>query len=112
MPNSWGKFRKVRGMSGATASFDPRPRLLKVIRSHFAPFRFAAQKLADMASSTPRAAENWLSGQCAPGVPQLIELMASCDEIEREVMQLVEERRKAREEECPGSKSGSDVSSG
>lgn len=105
MSNSWGKFRKVRGVSGALSSFDPRPRLLKVIRDQFAPMRFAAQKLADMALSTPRAAENWLSGQCAPGVPQLIELMATCDEIEREVAKLVAERKAARErEQCPGSK--------
>ena len=64
-----------------------------VLRREFAPLKHAAEILARLAGSTPRSAENWLSGQCAPQGAHLIRLMARCDALKVEIDALVERER-------------------
>lgn len=66
------------------------------LRERFGPLRHAEKLLARAASVSPRTAENWLRGECAPRGEQLLDLMAECDGLAERIMQAVEERRCSR----------------
>jgi len=66
-----------------------------VIRREYAPLKHAAKLLARHAKTTPRTAENWLSGTHAPNGEKLINLMAECPSLAVEVNRLVDARRMA-----------------
>ncbi len=64
-----------------------------VLVREYAPKRFAAKLLARAAGVSPRTAENWIQGLCAPRGDELIRLMAECDALRVEILRLVEERK-------------------
>lgn len=66
-----------------------------VLQREYAPLRHAAKILARKADVSPRTAENWLAGTCAPRGDELLRLMASCDALAAEINKLVEELRKS-----------------
>jgi len=77
-------------MSGAATYGDV---VLAVIREEYAPLKHAAEYLARDAGATPRTAENWLSGLCAPTGEKLLNLMASCERLHDAVVAASIERR-------------------
>ena len=62
-------------------------------RERFAPLRHAEKILARMAHVSPRTAENWLSGTCAPQGEALLNLIAECDGLADCIMAAAAERR-------------------
>jgi hypothetical protein len=70
--------------------------IMAAVRERYRPLRHAELLLADRAASTPRAARNWLAGDCAPRIEHLVELMATDPQIEAVVMDLVANRRAER----------------
>jgi hypothetical protein len=82
--------RKIRGrpMTYAMA-------VHAVLLQHYGPLRSAAKLLARATGASPRSAENWLQGLCAPRGDELISLMAECDELRDEIMRLVDLRKNA-----------------
>jgi hypothetical protein len=50
-------------------------------RERFLPLRYAAELLARKARVSPRTAENWLRGECAPQGEALLNLMAECHDL-------------------------------
>lgn len=73
--------------------------VLRVIRREYAPLKHAAKLLAKHAGTTPRTAENWLSGINAPNGEKLVNLMAECDPLADELNGLVAQRRAERAED-------------
>ena len=67
--------------------------VLPVIRQEYGPLKHAAEYLARDAGSTPRAAENWLAGLCAPTGEKLLNLMAACERLRVAVNDAAMERR-------------------
>lgn len=65
----------------------------RVLREEFAPLKHATKILARMAGTTPRTAENWIAGLCAPQGAHLIRLMAHCDELKAEIDRLIQEEK-------------------
>jgi hypothetical protein len=63
----------------------------RVLQQQYGPLKCAAKYLARDARATPRAAENWLAGECAPHGQALIHLMAHCKELRAEIDRLIEE---------------------
>ena len=49
-----------------------------VLAREYGPLRNAAKLLARDADVSPRTAENWLQGKCAPRMDECIRLMAVC----------------------------------
>lgn len=70
---------------------------MTVLRRAYAPKRHAAKLLARDANASPRTAEKWLTGERAPSGENLIELMASCQELADELNRLVQARREKGE---------------
>jgi hypothetical protein len=68
----------------------------RVLNKAYAPLRHATETLARHSGATPRAARNWLDGECAPRAEHLILLMANCAELRAEIDRLV------REAQCDG----------
>ena len=95
---SWGKMpRKFRGAAVSAALPCPlSDRLTDALRARYGALRHGHKTLARAALATPRAAENWLSGECAPRLAQVIEIMAADPEIEAVVLGLVRGRRAER----------------
>ena len=91
MPNSSEHpHRNFRGDKAVTVYAEA---VHRVLRAEFQPLKHAAKILARMAGTTPRTAENWLGGLCAPQGAHLIRLMASCDPLKAEIDRLVEEAK-------------------
>jgi hypothetical protein len=67
-----------------------------VLRERFAMLRGAEKLLARAAKVSPRTAENWLRGECAPNGEALLSLMAECDELALAILAEVARRRAAR----------------
>jgi len=63
------------------------------LRRHFGVLRHAEKRLARLAGVSPRTAEHWLRGQCAPTGDTLLTLMAECDELAAEILAEVQRRR-------------------
>ena len=79
-------------MSGAALTQDAyRETITGTIRLVFGPRRNAAKILAGKTGASPRTAENWLAGTCAPRGAELIKLMAECAELRAEVDRLITE---------------------
>lgn len=68
----------------------------RVLRAEFQPLKHATKILARLTGATPRAAENWLAGVCAPQGVHLIKLMAHCDELKAEIDRLIAEEKCAQ----------------
>lgn len=68
----------------------------RILRETYGPLRNATKILARHANATPRAAENWLLGRCAPSGESLVALMAECRELADEINRMVAERRAQR----------------
>lgn len=66
-----------------------------VLQEEFAPLRHARKLLARKGGVSPRTAENWLSGACAPQGEQLLSLMAECDRLSAAILAEVERRKRA-----------------
>ena len=66
------------------------------LRAKYGELKHAPKRLAALTGTTPRTAENWLAGQCAPQSAQLIALMAADPAMEQVVMELVHARRETR----------------
>jgi hypothetical protein len=94
MRNSSGNFpRKNRGNDDVMQPV-PYPVLVGgVLRARFGMLRHAEKLLARVARVSPRTAENWLRGQCAPQGEALLHLMAECDELAAEILAEVARRR-------------------
>jgi hypothetical protein len=76
------KPRNFRGkiVSDAGITFPTYPQLIGgFLRERFAPLRHAEKLLARSARVSPRTAENWLRGECAPQGEALLNLLAECD---------------------------------
>lgn len=69
-----------------------------VLREEYAPLKHASEYLARDAGSTPRAAENWLAGVCAPTGEKLLNLMANCEPLRIAVNMAAITRREALRE--------------
>lgn len=81
-------------MSAAAITADlVTARLSGALRRSHGDKRHAAERIAREIDADPRAVRNWMSGVNAPRATELVKLMASCDEIAAEVLQLVEEAR-------------------
>lgn len=96
MRKSWGfsrNFVRGRAVSAAITANHVAERISTVLRRQVQERRYAAQRIAEKACVTPRCVDNWVNGTTAPRSAELIRLMASCDEIAAEVLQLVEEAR-------------------
>src|SRR5438105_2304374 len=99
---SWSKVdRKVQSrsqpMSAALAiNMAPRMRVRDYLRERYGALRHATLRLAQVGNSTPRAARNWLDGECAPGFDGLVELMAADPDFEAVVLDIVRGRRAER----------------
>ena len=68
----------------------------------FGRMKGGAKLAARAANVSERSTENWFAEKNAPNGEQLLELMASSDAIADEVLRLVAERRRAREDKCRG----------
>ena len=62
-----------------------------VLTREFGALRHARELLARRASVSPRTAENWLRGICAPRGDELIRLMRTCEALRAEINRMVEE---------------------
>jgi hypothetical protein len=60
----------------------------QALRREFGPRRNAAKLIARLSGASPRTAENWLAGLCAPQGAALLNLMARCEAVEAEVARL------------------------
>jgi len=64
-----------------------------VLTREYGEKRNAAKKLARAIGVSPRTVENWLSGICAPRGDEMISLMANCETLKNEILNLVEQRK-------------------
>lgn len=64
----------------------------------YGPLKYAEKRLAKHANATPKAARNWLERLNAPSGENLLNLMASCDELADEINRLVAQKKKERED--------------
>jgi hypothetical protein len=62
----------------------------RVLRRKFGDLRCADKRLAKMADATPRAARNWMSGECPPNSATLLTLMRECKELREEIIRMVD----------------------
>jgi hypothetical protein len=62
-------------------------------RERFAPLRHASELLARIARVSPRTAENWLRGECAPQGEALLNLIGECDDLGARIMAAAAERK-------------------
>lgn len=85
-------FREKSVMGTATSYSDV---VFDVLREEYAPLKHAAEYLARDAGATPRAAENWLAGLCAPTGEKVLNLMAACEPLRVAMNQAAIERRNA-----------------
>ena len=69
------------------------PLMLAFLRHRYAPARHAAKALARDAATSPRTAENWLNGHCAPSGESLLALMAANPGLEDALIAAVAARR-------------------
>ena len=63
----------------------------RVLRKQFGDLRCADKRLATLAKATPRAARNWLSGECPPNSATLLTLMRECQELREEINKMLDE---------------------
>lgn len=84
---------QFRGQSNTSEAQTYGGIVLTVLRHAYAARRHASKLLARDANASPRTAEKWLSGETAPSGENLIELMASCQELADEINRLVQARR-------------------
>jgi hypothetical protein len=61
-----------------------------ILTQEFGPLRNAAKLLARKAGVSPRTAQNWLQGLCAPRGDELIRLMQECSALRDEIIRLTE----------------------
>ena len=64
-----------------------------VLQREYRPLRNATKILARQANVSPKTAQNWIDGVCAPRGDELLSLMASCDALAAEINRLVQERK-------------------
>ena len=64
-----------------------------VLRERYGGMRYAARKIADLVGVSQRTAESWLHGQSAPRGPELIRLMAHCEELADQITKMVAEQK-------------------
>lgn len=62
----------------------------RVLRRKFGETRCADKRLATVANATPRAARNWMSGECPPSSATLLTLMRECSELREEINRLLD----------------------
>ena len=62
--------------------------LQQVLVAEFGRLRNAAKVIARLADTTPRTAQNWLTGACAPQGAALLNLMAKCEAVDLEMARL------------------------
>jgi hypothetical protein len=65
----------------------------RYLRRRYGELRHAPVKLARAASATPRAARNWLDGECSLRSDNLVELMAADPDFEAAVLEIVRVKR-------------------
>jgi hypothetical protein len=58
--------------------------------------RHAVKVVARDADADARTAESWINGRTAPRFPELVELMAANDQLEKQIYALVREIRERR----------------
>jgi hypothetical protein len=68
-------------------------RVTEWLRDRYGPLRHAPERLARDANATPRAARNWLDGECAPRMDNVVELMAADPDFEAAILEIVRVRR-------------------
>lgn len=97
---SWGNHHRKSWGTKVIDTLDHRSVvggvICEALRARYGELKHAPKRLAALTGTTPRTAENWLAGQCAPQVAQLVELMAADPGIEEVVMELVRSRREIR----------------
>ena len=71
--------RKIRGMTYSALVHG-------VLVREYGPLRNAAKILARATGVSPRSAENWLQGLCAPRGDELLRLMKECSALREEIM--------------------------
>ena len=64
-----------------------------VLAREYGPLRFGAKLLARAAGVSPRTADNWLQGICAPRGDELLRLMRECSALRDEIMRATEADR-------------------
>jgi hypothetical protein len=72
-------------------------RVCGYLRERYGVLRHAPERLARDANATPRAARNWLDGECAPRLDNVVELMAADPEFEAAILEIVRGRRAQKE---------------
>lgn len=83
-----------RNNSGEKVSVETYPEVIAAfLRTKFAPMRNSEKLLARLARVSPRTAENWLRGNCAPQGEALLNLMAECDGLADRILHAVNERK-------------------
>lgn len=60
----------------------------EVLLREFGPLRNASKLIARLAGTSPRTAENWMAGTCAPQGAALLNLMAQCKAVDVEMERL------------------------
>jgi hypothetical protein len=84
----------------AAITFDGPPvgiRVRDYLRNRYGELRHAPERLARAANATPRAARNWLDGECAPRLDNIVELMAADPDFETAILEIVRGRRAMKE---------------
>jgi hypothetical protein len=66
------------------------------LRDRFSPLRHAEKLLARAARVSPRTAENWLRGECAPNGEALVNLIGECEGLAEVILAEAERRRAVR----------------
>jgi hypothetical protein len=72
-------------------------RVCSYLRERYGELRHAPERLARAAKATPRAARNWLDGECAPRLDNIVELMAADPDFEAAILEIVRGRRAQKE---------------
>jgi hypothetical protein len=64
----------------------------RVLRRHYGDFKSADKRVARLAGKdvTPRAARNWMAGECPPSSATLLTLMRECPALRAEIEALLD----------------------
>ena len=74
--------------------------VLPFLRNAYGDAKNGAKRLARDAGVSPRTAENWLNGTCAPGGDSVLNLMIACPPLETVISETIASRRAALRREA------------
>lgn len=94
--SSEGMARKNSGETPMPGTLTYPEFVCGFLRERFSPLRHAEKLLARAARVSPRTAENWLRGQCAPQGEALLNLMAECDGLAELILAEAKARKETR----------------